>query len=177
MTVEKALNRLAWRFSKGSIKEVNATDREALNRVIQHVNDSRSEFAHSNQGFAKLYIWAYMKIMEKHDAGIYDKIPQKELHRALDKPLDWYVGQFHDWLIERESFELWKECGADFSKYSFQMNEVEAKQNKEVIAEVMKRVEENEYDRARFHGETFTREDIKDNLMAMISEALIAYKL
>ena len=102
MTIKTALERIFWRFK--SIKG-NETDQETLNTLAEFVNDKHTKQLQDNEMFAKVYIFMYSYFLKRYDTDIYDSIPQKELHRYLDQPLERIVTRFKDKLNEKE-YEL-----------------------------------------------------------------------
>ena len=102
MTIKTALERVFWRFEK--IKS-NETDQEALNTLAEFVNNKHNKQLQDNEMFAKVYIFMYSYFLKHYNTDIYDSIPQKELHRYLDQPLEKIVERFKVKLNEKE-YEL-----------------------------------------------------------------------
>ena len=92
---DKALDRLAWRFTSKKPFTPNENDIDSLNTLIGWMNRQQSESVKNNQLFAKLYIYFLNQTIRYFEANIFDEIPQKELNKLLDLPLDNYYNAFH----------------------------------------------------------------------------------
>jgi hypothetical protein len=92
---DKALDRLAWRFTSKKSFTPNENDIDSLNTIIGWMNRQQSESVKNNQLFAKLYIYFLNQTIRYFEANIFDDIPQKELSKLLDLPLDNYYNAFH----------------------------------------------------------------------------------
>ena len=99
MTITKALDRIFWRFQ--SIKG-NETDQEALNTLAEFVNDKHNKQLQDNEMFAKAYVFMYAYFIKHYNTDIFDDIPQKELHRYLDQPMERIIERFKERLNEQE---------------------------------------------------------------------------
>lgn len=106
MTLDKAINRLSWRF--GQCRSINPVkeDLEAFNVIIEHINHMNNQFMQSHSLFAKLYIRVYRMTLEHYNATIFDDIPQKVLHKFLAKPLENHIEDFTDYLNSSELFKV-----------------------------------------------------------------------
>ena len=93
--LEKAIKRIAWRFTSNKPFTPNDNDLDALNSVIGWSNRQQADAVKSNQLFAKLYIYHLNQTIRYFESNIFDDIPQKDLSRLLDLPLDNYYSAFH----------------------------------------------------------------------------------
>jgi len=93
--LDKALNRLAWRFTNKKGFTPGEEDLNALNTLISWINRQESEAIKNNQLFAKLYIYNLNQSIRYFEASVFDDIPQKEVSRLLDLPLKNYYSAFH----------------------------------------------------------------------------------
>ena len=109
MTITKAIERISWRF-KNHIKS-NKTDQEALNAVVSFVNTKHKKQLQDNEMFAKVYIFMYAYFIKHYNTDIFDSIPQKELHRYLNQPLESIIERFKDRLNEQEMESMFREKG------------------------------------------------------------------
>ena len=114
MTIEKALNRLAWwvtpqRDISGNIffKNIkpNRTDLESVNFMIDWVKRQKEITISNNTLFSKLYIYTYHTFLKNYSASIFDNEPQKELHKLLNKPLDAFIEAFKTQLNDNHIYE------------------------------------------------------------------------
>jgi hypothetical protein len=113
MNIEQALNRLHWwvipqKDINGNIffKNIkpNRTDLEAVNFMIEWVDNQKKQSLKQNQLFAKLYIYVYHKFIQHYETTVFDNVPQSELHRILDKPLDAFFKAFTQQLNDNEAY-------------------------------------------------------------------------
>ena len=102
MTIKTALDRIFWRFQNIN---GNITDQKALDTLADFVNDKHNKQLQDNEMFAKVYIFMYSYFLKRYNTDIYDTIPQKELHRYLDQPLERIVERFRVKMNEKE-YEL-----------------------------------------------------------------------
>ena len=93
--LDKALKRLAWRFTSKKGFTPNENDLNALNVLISWINRQESEAIKNNQLFAKLYIYNLNQSIRYFEASVFDDIPQKEVSKLLDLPLKNYYSAFH----------------------------------------------------------------------------------
>ena len=59
MTLNKAIDRLYWRIKTGMAK-ANQTDLDAVNCVVEHVNESNKKTITENIPFTKMYVYLYV---------------------------------------------------------------------------------------------------------------------
>lgn len=117
MTLDKAIKRLSWRF--GQCKSINPVkeDLDALNAIILHINQQNNKFLKSHSLFAKLYIRVYKMTLEHYNATIFDDIPQKVLHKFLDKPLENHIEDFTWYLNSSELFKVLDSDNPELKKF------------------------------------------------------------
>ena len=68
--VDKAIQRIAWRFSQEKSFKPNANDVDSLNCLIDWINRQRNETIKSNQLFGKLYIYFLNQQIKKYDTTV-----------------------------------------------------------------------------------------------------------
>ncbi|MEM7487253.1 MAG: hypothetical protein AAF348_18750 [Bacteroidota bacterium] len=85
MNLKKSLERLKWRFGNNTNFKPNMNDVNALNEVIEYVDKKERQQLSDNQLFGKLYIYLYGEFVNYYRSNTLDPIPQKELHKLLDK--------------------------------------------------------------------------------------------
>lgn len=105
MNVEKGLGRFSWRFKNGNFTP-NQNDINALNGIIQWVNDQRKITLNQNHLFAKLYIYYFNEYLDKYQASVFSDIPQKELSKLLDTPLQLFYQAFVDSLNQNNIYQV-----------------------------------------------------------------------
>lgn len=172
MTIDKAINRLGWRMRKPEGKSLSFKpddqDRQSLNTIIDWINDARERSLETNKGFAKLYIYAYSQFLEhygstdengiKHPATVFDEIPQKELHRQLSQPLEYFIKRFTQRLNDNEAYQVLDK---------FTLGQITLEQIKEDLSDP----------NLNLTGKAWDEETVEANLMAQISEAIVKFKL
>jgi len=98
MKKKEAIQRLGWRFANHQNFKVNEKDLEAWNTIIELVNSHDSKGFKNNQLFAKAYIGLLKATLEYYKTDIFDPKPQKALHKRLEKPLEWHIQEFTNYL-------------------------------------------------------------------------------
>lgn len=179
MTTERALQRLFWRFGgKDKPKQrskttfpVNKEDMEALNAIIRAINDLKDELYDTNQGFAKLYIFALNYFIKHYKTDIYDETPQKELSRLLDRDISVLIQRFTDNLNDSEKYSLLE---INESKHPALMSDKERELEYKKLHQKAKNDPEFV---SRLTNDAWKFEDVEENLKQMISTALMRFKL
>jgi len=92
---EKAINRLSWRFSNNKSFKPNEEDIDSLNCILEWMNREIKNNVRNNQLFAKLYIYFLHQNIKFYNSTVFDNIPQKDLSKLLDLPLDSFYKSFH----------------------------------------------------------------------------------
>lgn len=95
MNVKKALERLSFRFGRGNFRP-NQLDVDALNELIEYVGGKEKKQLKDNQLFGKLYIFLYGEFVNYYKCTVMDNVPQKELHRVLNKDIRILVQEVAD---------------------------------------------------------------------------------
>lgn len=94
MTITKAVQRFVWRFKNGW--NANENDVEALNTIIDFTNNKHNAQLQNNELAFKLYVTAFSWFIDYYKTDVFDPIPQKELHKLLNKPVQPFVKRFTD---------------------------------------------------------------------------------
>jgi hypothetical protein len=88
MKIQKALDRIKWRFGGNDNKypfPVNETDIEAFNVINNYISQTQSKQFIDNELFAKLYILVYAKMIEHYKTDVFDDAPRKAIYSLLSK--------------------------------------------------------------------------------------------
>ena len=93
--IEKAIQRISWRFTSDKPFKPNENDIESVNCLIDWINRQTSETINNNQLFAKLYIYHLNQTIRYFQTTIFEDIPQKDLSKILDLPLKNFYIAFH----------------------------------------------------------------------------------
>ncbi len=171
MTPNQALQRILWRFTSGKSFTANDKDIQALNALINFVNDTNSNFARSNVAFTKLFIFSYSILLREFNCSIYDTVAEKRLSKLLSAPLDILVKRFTENINSDASTELMKDLEIVLDHPAL-LSDQDKKEN----AQKIKKFINDHPDRINeVFDETFKEEDIKDNLISMAANAYIKF--
>ncbi|NNE33538.1 MAG: hypothetical protein HKN40_14365 [Winogradskyella sp.] len=159
MTITKAIERITWRLRNGW--KANQNDTDAINEIINFVNEKHNQQLQDNVLFAKLYIIVFAQMIKRYKTDVFDSIPQKELHRLLELPLKTYIERFTATLNENEYETLLKSKDLVI-KHPKTFNDDEKKRLSEITLEEIK--------------DTWDIETVGDNLTTQINHAINQYK-
>lgn len=95
MTLQKATQRIQWRFTSGNSFQPNENDIESINFIFNWINTEKSERIKANGLFIKLYIYFFHKSILSYGGGNFDMLPQQELNKLLDTPIRSFYESFH----------------------------------------------------------------------------------
>ena len=148
MTITKAIQHFIYKFQNHW--KATERDQQALNTLIDFVNNKHSSQFTNHELFAKAYIFAYAIMLDKYKTTVFDPIPQKELNRYLKQPIERCIERFKDKLNETELYER-----IDKIKLG----------NK--LADTLKEVPGKD-----FYNETWDLKTVEDNLVTQINHVL-----
>jgi hypothetical protein len=185
--LDKAVNRLSWRFSNETTFKPDNNDVEALNTVFEWINHQKKETLNKNTLFAKLFIYHLTMNVRHYETTILNDFPQKDIISLLEKPLDLYFKAFHqdihnnqlNKLVEFDKInaQIDKDIAAaerDYPKFDSITSQENYIKNKEAqrITEDQKIKVVKDYKNLK---ETFTLEFVKGKLIDMVTEAINKY--
>ena len=185
--LDKAVNRLRWRFSNETTFKPNNEDVEALNTVFEWINHQKKETLNKHTLFAKLFIYHLTMNVRHYETTILNDFPQKDIISLLEKPLDLYFKAFHqdihnnqlNKLVEFDKInaQIDKDIAAaerDYPKFDSITSQENYIKNKEAqrITEDQKIKVVKDYKNLK---ETFTFEFVKGKLIDMVTEAKNKY--
>jgi len=150
--IDENIKRLSFTFSKGN--KPNQEDIKAFNGVVEWINTYKTNVLNNNQLFAKLYILMLKDFIDKFETDIFDPLPQKELSRILDYPLESFYKSFTNSLNDNHRFRLLKDKGETFGQTPSEFKSTAT----DVSLEDFK--------------DAWNIEEVRDNLDIMIVEAL-----
>jgi len=140
-------------------------DQQALNTIIEWVNDQRKITLNENQLFAKLFIYLYNQILDRYQSTVFDKIPQVTISKLLKTDLEYFYQAFTDSLNSNEAYHTMKENGIDL-KHPAILSDKEKYEND------LKLKEMSDSDFDKIAKGTWEIEDVRDELNKMITNAL-----
>lgn len=160
MTIKKAIEHFQFKLS--NVWKPTQPDIEAYNSIIEFVEEKHNNQINNNQLFAKLYISYYAEIIKYYQASVFDKEPQKALHKILDTPIEQLINDFVKKVNDIEVSNKMKLAGINL-KHPILQTDQEKEKNLEIFRPEML---ENELE----------YEEAKDNLTSLINLALNEYK-
>ena len=164
MILEKALQRLEWRFTNGTFTP-NQKDFDAVNDIITWINNQKSEAINNNHLFAKLYLYELNRLTELHHTTTFDLLPQKELSRLLNTPLELFYEAFYKNFNNQIQQEVFENNGIEIIP-KHQKTEVQLNQERVALRNMSKE------DVLKIISEAYTYQEVTEILNNMISEAL-----
>lgn len=170
-TINKAVNRLEWRFKNTWRQSLKEDDIHALNKIIEFIEDKHKKQIQDYHLFAKLYIMVYAQFLEKYNATVFDKIPVKELSRYLDQPLENIIQRFTDKLNESELYELFNEVGIE-QKHPVLVGEEQKNKETDLLIETIN----SDENLRRLKGQVWDYETIKENIELQVNNAINTFK-
>lgn len=164
MTIEKAFQRLSWRFSNGKF-EPNDNDVQALKFIADWVNREKKETLHSQKLFQKMYVYCFF-----HELAFYKDVhfAQKKLHEVLQLSVARHYSDFCKKLnsVELEKFK--KSIGIN-PKHPVLLSPEENSNDEMLILEHAAELE-------RYVQGVWDQEKVNTSLNNQISEAINKYK-
>lgn len=139
MKIEKAIQRIGWRFGNNNNKNpfpINTEDAEAFNSIVEFVETHNKRQYRNNELFAKLYIFVYSRFISKYEATIIDAEPRKQLHRILKKPLSYWIEEFKNRMNDTEQYVIIRELVGEL-KHPALLNEKERYVSSDKIQEFL----------------------------------------
>ena len=103
MNIEKSLQRIGWRFGQNKAFTPNAGDIQAYNELVEYHEMKKAEQVTNHKLFCKLYIFLFREFTRHYQATVMDEIPQKELHKILDREMGSLI---HEVMEDLNMFEL-----------------------------------------------------------------------
>lgn len=94
MTPNRALQHFKWKLQNSW--KPTAPDIEAYNALVAYNKEQNEKTINDNQLFGKLYIYLFGQFVNYYQSTALDDIPQKELHKLLDKDLSTIVQEVTD---------------------------------------------------------------------------------
>ena len=101
MTIQKAMNILYTLVNERSFSNEDPKV-VAYNVIANYVSSDIDKQIDRNDLLFKLYIMCLSNNMDSYKTTIYDVLPVKELHKSIDKPINYHVSVFQDDLNSRE---------------------------------------------------------------------------
>lgn len=133
MTIEKAIEHLT-RKIKGSNYSTDY-DKACIDRVAEFVNNVHDGFD-DRRLFFKLYLYLYAEFIKYYREASFDKIPQKELHKILDRSTPSLIDDLVNAINMAEYYEM-EASGEGYEPKTWEPEQIQAG----VIAQAIKALE------------------------------------
>lgn len=169
MNIEKSVKRIAWRFQNGW--KPNQNDIDALNDIIDFVNQKQKDQINENQLFAKMYVHIYGEYLKFYKATVFDKAPEMELCKILDTPLSEIIESFRKDLNESERYQIQSSLGF-LDKHPATRSEAEKEKEAKITSEIIEDGSVNDV----FFNDVWDYKTVERNLIIQINAALNSYK-
>lgn len=172
MDINKAVQRLGWRFDQASKRQdhsfiINQNDLDALKTIDAFVVKNQKGQLKNHELFAKLYINNLSDLMEYYNTNIFDPIPRKRIHEILRQSLPELIEKLKETLNDSEKYVLMKEIGIDL-KHPLLRSEEETAEDLNKLQEILGDSE----NKKRLLGEVWDYETVKDCLELELNRAI-----
>jgi hypothetical protein len=166
MKIKEAINRLGYTISKQN--KPNSTDADALNSIIDFINNTNKVEVQENKLFAKLYIMNFitqMRIVRDFD------LAQSNVNKILKMPLD---GLYNEFRKEANVLEIKNYFESKGLKDTWSMmSNFDLKENFKANTELCNKIDTKEFLEV---CDMWSEENIYNNLNATITLAINTYK-
>jgi hypothetical protein len=96
-TIKDAVNHFIFKLNpKNKIWNATERDKQAIDKIIEFVEQKHKQQRNTHQLFAKLYITFYGELLKYYECTVFDSTPQKAIHKILDTPIDVLIKKFID---------------------------------------------------------------------------------
>ena len=160
MTVKRALDQLIFKFKK--VWNPTQSDVDALNSIITFVDDKHKQQINNYELFAKLYIFVYQEFLRNHNTTVFNSVPQKELNKLLDRPIEEFIKDFTKSQNDIEQRLYFKELGIEEKHPALKTLEEKAKDFEKLKG----------FDKDRLFGTVWKVEDIQPQLINQINSVI-----
>lgn len=160
ISLDKAIWKLKERFKSKKAFLPSKFDKRCLNSIINWINDEKKRSLENNRLFAKLYIYFLNQNIDKFETTVFDDIPQKNLSRLLNMPLDSFYISFKNSFDQNNRLEVLNSLGIEINHLNTN------KQDREKLKNISKE------QLIKFTNSQFDLLTIEVKLNEMVTEAL-----
>jgi len=176
MDINKAVQRLGWRFEQASKRPnhsfiINQNDIDALKKIDEFVVKDQKKQYQEHELFAKLYINNLTELIEHYNTSIFDPIPRKRIHGILQQSLQELTEKLKDTLNDSEKYELMNEIGIEL-KHPLLRSEEETVNNLDKLQGAFIDSE----NKKRLLGEVWDFKTVKDCLEDEVNKVINLYE-
>ena len=144
MKVNKAIQRIQWRMNEGGWK-ANENDIEAINSIIDHINDSNRNLVQQNDLFARLFVEVMRRTVSVQGVKFTDKNATRWILEAMEIPFSQHVELLTKELNEQSFFEKLEKNGVEM-KHPVLKTDVQRKKEVDAIHSNYVEVLKDEWD-------------------------------
>jgi hypothetical protein len=144
MKVNKAIQRIQWRMNEGGWKS-NENDIEAINSIIDHINESSRSLVNQNDLFARLFVEVMRRTVKVQGVKFTDKNATRWILEAMEIPFHQHVTLLTKELNDQSFFEKMEKNGVEM-KHPALKTDVQKKQEVDTLYKNYVEVLKNEWD-------------------------------
>jgi hypothetical protein len=175
MDINKAVQRLGWRFEQASKRPnhsfiINQNDIDALKKIDEFVVKDQKKQYQEYELFAKLYINNLTELIEHYNTSIFDPIPRKRIHGILRQSLQELTEKLKDTLNDSEKYELMNKIGIEL-KHPLLRSEEETGNDLDKLQGAL----DDSENKKRLLGEVWDFETVKDCLEKEVNKVINSY--
>lgn len=176
MEINKAVQRLGWRFQQASKRTdlnfvINQNDIEALQTIDSYVVKKQKEQYRNHELFAKLYINYLTELTEHYGTSLTDPILRRRIHGILQQPIQQLLRKLVDSLNDNEKYALFDQLGINL-RHPLIRSEQEAASN---VSKLKKALMDPEK-RKTLLGEKWISETVANCLEKEINRVINLYE-
>ncbi len=176
MDINKAVQRLGWRFDQASKRRdhsfiINQNDLDALKTIDGFVVKNQKKQYQEYELFAKLYINNLTELIEHYSTTIFDPIPRGRIHGILRQSLQDLTEKLKETLNDSEKYDLMKEIGVDL-KHPLLRSEVETVNDLDRLQGTL----DNPENKKRLLGEVWDSETVKGCIEREVNRAINLFR-
>jgi hypothetical protein len=164
MSLEKNVDRMFWRLSKGNFTP-NQNDIKAMTEIVHWINREKEKSRKENVMFAKLYCHVFIQEIEFYKDI---KFAQRKIHEILQVSIVKHYEDFCSRLNTVELNKFYNEIGLTDKHPAFKSNE-EIEMDKEILKK-----HQNQY--IEMLNGVWSYEQVQKSLNNQITEAINKYK-
>ena len=163
MNINKAIEHFKW--SLQNKWKPTETDVEAINSIIKFTKEKHEKQYNDNQLFGKLYIYVLGEYINFYKSSVQSDLPQKELHKLLDRPINQIISEFTTKANDAERYLRLKEAGLS-GEHPATIPEAQKEIERSKIASIGMKI----------FDDIITEDEATDNLIEMVNLALNDYE-
>ena len=168
MQVEKAINRLVWRFENFEIIRVNKNDFDAMDSLVDFVNSLQNRPFDSNLYFSRLYAYTLLTLLRKYNTTVDNPIIHRKIRELLDTPFERLIAEITEHTNDILRYNLLEKAGCEGSNHPQQFS----REKREEVLSNLSNLLTNKTNRAYFYKGAWPQSEIKEGLVRQINSFL-----